>query len=326
MRSWAGYLWGLLPAVLRAYFWRVVLHQSRRAYGQTGFGGRVQRLPGGLYAKIVGEYGAPAIRSHKAHAEALAMRLVASQTSIPVPAVVDLVPYWYANDDTSEDEVRRFLLVMTAAEGLVWADAAAAWEKDHPKGGADCFERFVSDLQAVAEQLKTVYRNPPPKEEEAVPLLEGERDSSQQQQQQQAICNSLGLAVCDFRVLGHFAGPFACEPDFHAHIAPPHSLAALPAAARALIADVHSRTHAICFTHADLNPWNVFVDAASGRITGIIDWENAGWYPEYWEFTKAFYIGAGPKWDELMHGAFGDRHGDELKAERSLWMLKDSPF
>ncbi len=24
------------------------------------------------------------------------------------------------------------------------------------------------------------------------------------------------------------------------------------------------------------------------KITGIIDWEDAGWYPEYWEYVKFF--------------------------------------
>ncbi len=26
-----------------------------------------------------------------------------------------------------------------------------------------------------------------------------------------------------------------------------------------------------------------------GRVTGIVDWECAGWYPEYWEYTKAHF-------------------------------------
>jgi len=35
------------------------------------------------------------------------------------------------------------------------------------------------------------------------------------------------------------------------------------------------------FTHTDLNPKNIMVDGA--KITGILDWETSGWYPEYWE-------------------------------------------
>ena len=39
------------------------------------------------------------------------------------------------------------------------------------------------------------------------------------------------------------------------------------------------------FTHGDIAPRNILVDE-SCRITGIIDWELAGWYPEYWEYAN----------------------------------------
>lgn len=45
------------------------------------------------------------------------------------------------------------------------------------------------------------------------------------------------------------------------------------------------RSSACVFTHGDLTPRNVMVDDA-GRITGVVDWENAGWYPDYWEYAN----------------------------------------
>lgn len=27
-----------------------------------------------------------------------------------------------------------------------------------------------------------------------------------------------------------------------------------------------------------------------GSVSGVLDWEFSGWYPEYWEFSKALYI------------------------------------
>jgi len=42
--------------------------------------------------------------------------------------------------------------------------------------------------------------------------------------------------------------------------------------------------HAIVFTHGDLNPQNILVDA-NGRVTGIVDWEAAAWLPSYWEVS-----------------------------------------
>ena len=40
------------------------------------------------------------------------------------------------------------------------------------------------------------------------------------------------------------------------------------------------------FTHADLAARNIMVDDEANHITGIIDWERAGWYPDYWEYAN----------------------------------------
>lgn len=90
------------------------------------------------------------------------------------------------------------------------------------------------------------------------------------------------------------------------------------------IAAVHARQYRSVFTHADLNPRNILID--HGRLSGIVDWECAGFYPEYWEFTRLFY-GAqpSPEIQSIIHGAFaGDTYEEELEAERLLWY--DTPF
>ncbi|KAE8370383.1 hypothetical protein BDV27DRAFT_140558 [Aspergillus caelatus] len=33
---------------------------------------------------------------------------------------------------------------------------------------------------------------------------------------------------------------------------------------------------------------NIIVN--NGHISGIVDWEFSGWYPKYWEFSKALYV------------------------------------
>ncbi|EPS27818.1 hypothetical protein PDE_02762 [Penicillium oxalicum 114-2] len=48
------------------------------------------------------------------------------------------------------------------------------------------------------------------------------------------------------------------------------------------------KRHNVCFTHTDLRPQTIIV--RGGSITGIIDWELSGWYPEYWEFAKSLYV------------------------------------
>lgn len=41
------------------------------------------------------------------------------------------------------------------------------------------------------------------------------------------------------------------------------------------------------FAHGDLNPSNILV--RDGKVVGIIDWECSGWYPQYWEYTSAWF-------------------------------------
>ena len=45
----------------------------------------------------------------------------------------------------------------------------------------------------------------------------------------------------------------------------------------------------IVFTHGDLVPQNILVE--NEHVTGIVDWEQAGLYPEYGEHVKALWEG-----------------------------------
>lgn len=47
----------------------------------------------------------------------------------------------------------------------------------------------------------------------------------------------------------------------------------------------------IFFTHGDLTLTNIMVSGEPGsyKIKAIIDWEQSGWYPEYWEYCKLLF-------------------------------------
>ncbi|KAL2809744.1 hypothetical protein BJX63DRAFT_404421 [Aspergillus granulosus] len=46
----------------------------------------------------------------------------------------------------------------------------------------------------------------------------------------------------------------------------------------------------IKFTHADLHRRNIMISStAPFRVITIVDWGQAGWYPDYWEYCKALY-------------------------------------
>ncbi|WPB04332.1 uncharacterized protein RHO25_008978 [Cercospora beticola] len=71
----------------------------------------------------------------------------------------------------------------------------------------------------------------------------------------------------------------------------------------------------VVFTHGDLNPANILVH--QGRISGIIDWEFAGWYPHYWEYTSARYLdGVIPTWTTVLDQAL-QAFPQELEMERT---------
>lgn len=84
----------------------------------------------------------------------------------------------------------------------------------------------------------------------------------------------------------------------------------------------HSRPYRTCFSHGDLCPRNIIV--CNGKIAAIIDWEFSGWYPEYWEYTKAHYGLANTDWRDQFRSVV-KRYDDELAAEQALWRWYDQP-
>jgi serine/threonine protein kinase len=92
------------------------------------------------------------------------------------------------------------------------------------------------------------------------------------------------------------------------------------------VANVHSRPYAVRFTHGDLGPQNILVRGS--KVVAIIDWECSGFYPEYWEYTKAHYNSALlPEFYEMLRRHLFPRYDDdELAAERILWRSFDQPL
>ncbi|KAI0922559.1 hypothetical protein AcV5_009498 [Taiwanofungus camphoratus] len=85
---------------------------------------------------------------------------------------------------------------------------------------------------------------------------------------------------------------------------------------------LHEHSYAVVFTHGDLRDHNIMVDG--GHVTGIIDWECAGWYPEYWEYTTML---RGPRlpadnlWLQLVQSLSSNTYQTEFDCEWSLWLL-----
>lgn len=130
--------------------------------------------------------------------------------------------------------------------------------------------------------------------------------------------NVLGGPLLDVRLPDSHdraRGPFDNESDFHDALI--HKF--ISAETKQAVAHVHSQSYRSFFSHADLNFYNIIIER--GKLSGIVDWECAGYYPEYWEFTKGIYIieGAADR-EKIIRDAFPDEdYRDELEAEKVLW-------
>ncbi|KAF2503076.1 hypothetical protein BU16DRAFT_28421 [Lophium mytilinum] len=60
-------------------------------------------------------------------------------------------------------------------------------------------------------------------------------------------------------------------------------------------------SQASVFTHCDIAPRNIMVDDHTYQITGLIDWEFAGWYPDYWEYLRIHKYNNNEDWRDWMN-------------------------
>lgn len=98
-----------------------------------------------------------------------------------------------------------------------------------------------------------------------------------------------GPAV-DCRLFKIEGGPFATETEFNNFLLS-DLLSVCPAAVRSMVHSQMRTDHDIVFTHGDLVASNILVH--DGRIVALIDWEHAGFYPEYVDLLKPL---RGPDW------------------------------
>jgi hypothetical protein len=69
-------------------------------------------------------------------------------------------------------------------------------------------------------------------------------------------------------------------------------------------------------THADLHRGNIIVSSTNPpEIVAIVDWGQAGWYPDYWEYCKAAYTSYhSGNWRNRWIPVFLDPRTDEQEA------------
>lgn len=129
----------------------------------------------------------------------------------------------------------------------------------------------------------------------------------------------------DLRLSYQPFGPFRDVEDFHRFVRKDMPIEKCREMFGEDVFHCHTQKYRITLSHSDLCLRNVILEHTGKPV--LIDWEFAGWRPEYWEFTKFFYtmVVVPPDVGELL-GKYFDNYPAELKAERHLWNIFDVPW
>lgn len=210
------------------------------------------------------------------------MRYVANNTSIPVPKVQKV---WRLDEVT--------YITMNIVDG---AELHSAWH--HMSEITK--RRVVEQLKGYLGQLRALK---PPTDGAVMSVTGGPiRDGSR-----------VGLETF---------GPFRSHDDFHQFLRgggagiPMETFENMNGVEK--VVNSHRQCYATKFTHGDFAPRNIMVKR-DGTITAIIDWDSAGWFPEYWEYTKAMFTPYAPDDWIASIGEMTGRYDEQLAGEQQLY-------
>lgn len=184
--------------------------------------------------------------------EASAIRFIHENTSIPVPKIY-----------CAFTRKGSTYIVMEKIQGEM---LGIGWGERNDDSKA----KILEQLKRMVAEMRSI---PPP------------------QGQKPGVCNVHGGSIWDSRLPGTSMrhGPWESVHEFHKYLrggfeADPNHY---PEVSN-LIALQDKDRWPLVFTHGDLSSLNVLV--RGDKVVGIIDWETAGWYPSYWEYTTASQV------------------------------------
>jgi len=116
--------------------------------------------------------------------------------------------------------------------------------------------------------------------------------------------------VVDTRKSTYAGGPFNSESEFNEFLMR-NMISSTPSLYLKSIQQTMRGDHDVVFSHGDLSLHNIMVK--DGSIVAILDWEYAGWYPEYWEYVKFCSASCHePEWHNFGQTLFPTTYPDEL--------------
>ncbi|KAL5342733.1 hypothetical protein BJX70DRAFT_409707 [Aspergillus crustosus] len=124
------------------------------------------------------------------------------------------------------------------------------------------------------------------------------------------------------RIRPHHGPHSQTQKPFYEHLFGPTSSHALESKEKfdenvEIASRLRQRSHRIVFSHGDFRAHNIMVDDDE-HLSGFLDWETAGWYPEYWEYTTTMRWGGGSWWYQYASWIGGYKYLEELVEDKAL--------
>jgi hypothetical protein len=216
--------------------------------------------------------------------EVEAMNYVQSHTSIPIPFILD------THLDTNGDVEQCWILM----KRLPGRQLGEIW----PTMGEGAQAQTIRQLKSYFEQLHRLRSSEP-----------GWIGSCSKGPAYDHRLNN--MSTC---------GPFTSVGEFHDFLVTPVRNCPRPewvAKYRSLLPDSHS----IVFTHADISWENILADPVTGNVTGILDWEMASFWPEWWEYRKALFGARSQLWWVNILKEFIQEYPNETEVDMELEMF-----
>jgi len=125
-----------------------------------------------------------------------------------------------------------------------------------------------------------------------------------------------GSGLFDIRLTSEPFPPFASVEEFHARLG--HEFVLNSPNHRHMWSHyelISQRSYNTIFTHGDIAPRNILIK--DGKVAAIVDWESAGWYPEYWEYSR-WAVSNYNSWLHDLRDDILDPYPDELIVDEYL--------
>jgi aminoglycoside phosphotransferase (APT) family kinase protein len=188
-------------------------------------------------------------------------------------------------DNLYDSKSKLRWLIMTRLDGSISAKRAiVALSPEQKKAWTEQLRKWLEELRRIPNPFST------------------------------ALCSCIGGPLNDQRIMSRGSGgPFRSETELNKTLRHQFIGGMVEHIDR-----VHAIQHDISFTHADLSHRNVLMK--DGKIVGIVDWETAGWYPEYWEYAKAHFLTFRmfAEWSAIWKVIF-PQYEEELELEMEFW-------